>query len=92
MSNLNNETKPDEGRARSTVGLEDIVLVFDTKLKRPACVLIQSAYGCGYNNGFLQRTFDSRTWLLAPTPDMARIRGTREQWKRAAASLVSMPY
>ena len=68
-----------------SAGLGDIVLVFDTQLKRPACVLIQAVYGCGHNNEFLGKTFDSSTWLTFPTPGMSRIRGTREQWKRAAA-------
>jgi len=78
-------------RVASSAGLDDIVLVFDTKLKRPACVLLQAVYGCGHNNGFLQMTFDSRTWLVAPTPDMVRIRGTREQWKRSAAMSANAP-
>ena len=84
MSNQQ-ETQPASGASLLTDGLEDIVLVFDKKLKRPACVLLQAVYGCGHNNGFLQMTFDSNTWLVAPTPDMVRVRGTREQWKRAAA-------
>lgn len=69
-----------------TDGLDDgIDLVFDIKLRRPACVLLQAVYGCGHNNGFLQMNFDSREWLVAPTPDMRKVRGTREQWKRLAA-------
>ncbi len=65
-------------------GGDEIVLVFDTKLRRPACVLIQALYGCGENNGFLQMTFDTKTWLVAPTPDMIRIKGTKEQWEKMA--------
>lgn len=62
----------------------DIVLLFDIKLRRPACVLLQAMAGCGHNN-FLQMNFDSRDWLTAPTPDMRKVRGTREQWQRLAA-------
>ena len=86
MSNYQ-KTQPASGASELNAGLEDIVLVFDKKLNRPACVLLQAVYGCGHNNGFLQMTFDSNTWLVAPTPDMVRIRGTREQWKRAASML-----
>lgn len=63
----------------------DIVLVFDTELRRPACVLLQAVYGCGQNNGLLQRLFNGRTWLVAPTKGMRRIAGTREQWERMGA-------
>jgi len=59
-------------------------LVFDIKLHRPACVLLQAAYGCGESNSFLQMTFDSRDWLVSPTPDMRVIEGTEEQWRKAA--------
>jgi hypothetical protein len=64
---------------------EEIVLVFDTKLKRPGCVLLQAIGGCGHNNHFMEMLFDN--WLTAPTPDMRRIRGTRAQWEKLAAQL-----
>lgn len=66
-----------------------IVLVVDLKLRRPACVLLQAAFGCGHNNGFLQMTFEPNDWLLSPTPDMQKIRGTREEWQRLAAMLAN---
>lgn len=71
--------------AASSAGLLDdgIDLVFDIKLRRPACVLLQAIHGCGHNNGFMQMHFDD--WLVAPTPDMRKIRGTREQWQQLAA-------
>lgn len=65
---------------------DEIVLVFDTKLRRPACVLLQALYGCGHNNGFLQMTFDAQDWLTSPTEDMVRISGSREQWEQLAKS------
>lgn len=62
----------------------EIVMVVDTKKHRPACVLLQAAFGCGDANGFMQSIFDARTWLVAPTDDMRRIAGTKEQWRAFA--------
>jgi hypothetical protein len=45
-----------------------VKIVFDTKLRRPACVLLQAAYGA---EPHIAENFDPETWLLAPTPDMA---------------------
>jgi hypothetical protein len=42
-------------------------IVFDTKLNRPACVLLQGALG---GDPKLAQFFPTETWLLAPTPDM----------------------
>lgn len=64
-----------------------ITLVLDTKLMRPACVLLQAVYGCGANNGLLAREFDPVDWLVSPTPDMKRIEGTLEQWRQLAGKL-----
>ena len=66
---------------------ETVTMVFDVKQKRPACVLLQAAFGCGESNGFLQMNFDSRDWLVVPTQDMRKIPGTKEQWKTLAAWL-----
>jgi hypothetical protein len=66
-----------------------IELVFDTKLKRPACVLLQAAYGCGHNNPFMETTFDASKWLTFPTENMAKISGTREQWEKLAKKINS---
>jgi hypothetical protein len=57
-------------------------LIVDMKQRRPACALLQAAYGGDY--GVLGRFFDSRDWLTAPTPDMQPVSGTREQWMRLA--------
>lgn len=64
--------------------MSEVILVVDVKQHRPACVLLQAAYGCGDANGFLQSIFDARTWLVAPTDDMRRIAGTKEQWREFA--------
>lgn len=66
---------------------DEITLVVDVKNRRPGCVLLQSAYGCGRFNGFLSRTFDTEDWLLAPSKDFRRVTGTRQQWETHAANL-----
>lgn len=66
---------------------EQITLLFDMKLRKPACVLLQAAAGCAANNSFLSMTFESKDWLVFPTPDMARITGTRAQWEGLAAKM-----
>lgn len=74
-------SKPSGSLGASMAGEE--VLVFDVKLKRPACVLLQAAYGCSPYGAVMK--FDSETWLVMPTDDMRRIKGTKEQWERLAA-------
>lgn len=58
-----------------------ITLLFDVKLKRPACALLQALARCNpsdlYNVGF-----DTHDWLVYPTADMQRISGTMEEWRR----------
>lgn len=66
-----------------------VVLLFDTKLRQPGCVLLQAMAGCADSNGFLQMTFDN--WLTHPTPDMKRIRGTKKQWRDLAQAIQSNP-
>jgi hypothetical protein len=61
----------------------DTVLVYDFNLKAPACVLLQAAMG-GDSNSKAFNNFDSRHWLVAPTPGMRKVSGTDEQWKMAA--------
>jgi hypothetical protein len=46
-----------------------LVLVYDLKLARPACVLLQAAMG---GSPGVAQQFPSEHWLLAPTPDMKR--------------------
>jgi hypothetical protein len=44
-------------------------IAYDPKLKRPGCVLIQSAIA-SISNDLLNKYFDVEDWLTAPTPDM----------------------
>jgi hypothetical protein len=62
-------------------------LLVDTETRRPGCVLLQAVAGCGENNSFLSMTFDTRHWLLAPTPKMAKVEGTVKQWRKLAEIL-----
>lgn len=58
-------------------------LMFDVEKKAVACVLLQAAFGC--DNSLVQRFgFDTSTWLVAVTPGMKMIRGTEEDWRKAA--------
>lgn len=43
-------------------------IVYDAKLKRPGCVLLQ-ALGGTVSSEVMHR-FPTNSWLLAPTPDM----------------------
>jgi hypothetical protein len=43
-------------------------LVYDPVAMRPACVILQSAYGCSRPN--LAHHFAAEDWLLSPTDDM----------------------
>ena len=60
---------------------EEITLVYDTDLKRPACVLIQAAYGC--DSSQLGRLgFAADSWLTMPTPGMRKLSGDKALWER----------
>lgn len=60
-----------------------ITMIYDVKLKAPACVLLQAAGQCNWSS--LAELFPTQYWLVTPTPGMQKISGTREEWKRAAA-------
>jgi hypothetical protein len=68
---------------------EQIALVVDVKLRRPACVLLQACMGG--DNHFVSGTFQAKHWLIAPTPDMHLVKGTREQWKKFSDELDRQP-
>ena len=57
-------------------------LLYDTRLRRPACVLLQALARCEAYR--LEKIFPVETWLDAPTPDMRVVNGTREEWEREA--------
>lgn len=58
-------------------------IVYDCGLKRPGCVLIQAA--AGGDPYAVTELFPSESWLIAPTPGMRVIAGTKEEWQKAAA-------
>ncbi len=54
-------------------------LLYDVKLKRPGCVLLQAV--AGGDRALLDSLFSSEDWLITPTDDMMLMRGTLDQWK-----------
>lgn len=54
-------------------------LVYDVKLRRPGCVLLQAAMNGTVPSGLFQELFPSESWLLAPTDDMQTYNTTEEQ-------------
>lgn len=64
-----------------------IALVVDTQLRRPGCVLLQAAFGCGENNRFMATLFDAADWVISPSEHLAVVRGTSEQWRKLAAEI-----
>ena len=58
-------------------------IVFDTKLKRPGCALLQAAMGGSVPN--FNQLFPAETWLVSPTPDMHAYDVTESQLKQLVA-------
>jgi hypothetical protein len=52
-------------------------IAFDTKRRRPGCVLLQAALGGDPH--IVREHFDGRTWLVDPSPDMRVYQITDEQ-------------
>ena len=65
---------------------EMLVGVVDLKLRRPACVLLQAVMGGDIR---VAHMFPAEHWLLAPTPDMARVKAPRSDWERLRYLLVA---
>jgi hypothetical protein len=65
---------------KSSTPNENLTILFDVKLNRPGCVLLQAATTNSRSSGFVSTQFNAETWLVAPTKDMRLITGTREQW------------
>lgn len=59
---------------------EKIKILYDTDLRRPACVLLQAVAG-GNRDAFMKYFGGSENWLVAPTPGMKLISGTPEEWE-----------
>lgn len=51
-------------------------IAFDIKLMRPACVLLQAAFGCDSD---LAHRFPTESWLIGITDDMRAYEVTDEQ-------------
>ena len=66
-----------------------IPLLYDTELRRPACVLLQAAVGG--DTGLVNRLWRSDVWLVAPTPGMRALLATREQWEALAEQDMKLP-
>jgi hypothetical protein len=67
-------------------------IAFDTKLRRPGCVLVQAALGASVPGTLFQRHFPHETWLVSPTEDMKVYSVTEEQLEKLsvmAAAAVS---
>ncbi len=45
-------------------------IAFDTRLRRPGCVLVQAALGASVPGDLFQRHIPCETWLVSPTDDM----------------------
>ena len=58
------------------------MIVFDPKLMRPACVLLQVPYG---GNRDLTMRFPPESWLTGPTPDLAVYEVTSEEADKLVA-------
>lgn len=59
-------------------------LLFDVKLMRPACALLQAASG-GCLSMFQKHFGGLRNWLLVPTDGMRMMLGSDEEWAAVAA-------
>jgi hypothetical protein len=69
-------------------------IAFDTRLRRPGCVLVQAALGASVPGTLFQRHFPHETWLVSPTEDMRVYPVTEEQLvllSRMAAASVAPP-
>jgi len=53
-----------------------MMVAYDIKLMKPACVLVAAGLG---GDPAAAREFPTRLWLLAPTPDMRVYETTPEQ-------------
>lgn len=54
-------------------------LCFDIKLRRPGCVLLAAATGADVA---LAQQFNSKTWLVSPTPDLRVYEVTPEEFAK----------
>ena len=65
---------------------DEITLLFDIEQKRPGCAILQALAGCS-SQDLWDVGFDSKDWILSPTPSMRKITGTKEEWGEMARRL-----
>lgn len=61
-----------------------IPLMFNPAGRKVGCVLIQAALGLSAGNWIVERLFDTAAWEMDNPDNLQPIRGTLEQWKKAA--------
>lgn len=57
-----------------------IPILYDLKLMRPGCVLLQVVAGAD-RDAFMKYFGGSDRWLVSPTPGMKVYRATAKQWE-----------
>jgi hypothetical protein len=62
---------------------EEIRMLFDLELMRPACVILQAISG-GDTAAFRRYFGGADNWLTSPTPGMKMVSGTAEEWQYAS--------
>lgn len=60
-------------------------IAYDCTLRRPGCVILQAVMGCDAAGRELSMRFDSKLWLVAPTPDLKLYDCTPEQGEQLLA-------
>ena len=73
------KTNPTPVRRGEQVERPTYTLVYDVKLRRPGCVLLQVAMGGTVPSLLFQELFPTESWLLGPTDDMQAYSTTEEQ-------------
>jgi hypothetical protein len=53
-----------------------VTIAYDVRLRQPGCAILQAAMGATMG---IANHFDSKTWLLHPTPDMRLYEVTEAQ-------------
>lgn len=63
---------------------DEVVIVFDVDLGRPACAILQAVYG---GSRGVESLFNAEAWLTSPTDGMRRYRIDRETLRKVAAAV-----
>lgn len=78
---MEKQQQSDSGNSAEQKDAQRFPFIYDAKLKRPACVLLQAAFG---GTSSLAHRFDSRDWLVSPTPDMRGYMVTLDEIRQLA--------